>query len=218
MALYPYQAGIQPLGQFDVLDSYASLILGGEVGSLFGAARANSTSEKSSYDVKDGYDYALQRVAVAPRVNVSTVRPLWLLDEGVAGYGTLFGSLIGSPVGLCTGRGTGSSCATTLGPSTLSGSGKVTCWDKPGLYGISADAVDTGTGGLIMATATALPGAAVKPLPTGVLTLSGSGVVDVTVGRFVEFETSPFLVTTPPVLIGATESVVRVVLAYNVEG
>lgn len=218
MALYPLQAQL-PAGQFDVLDEYSSLINGGEVGTLFGAARANSVSEKSAYDVKDGYDYNLQRAAVAPRVNSSTVRPLWLLDEGIAGYGTLFGSLIASPVGLCTGKGSAASCASSLGPSTMAGSGKVTCWHIPGLYAVSADAVDTtASTGLVMSNSNAVPGAVIKPLPTGVLTLTnGSGAVAVTVARFVEFETSPFLVTTPASLVGATESVVRVIINYFVE-
>ncbi|MFA5049010.1 MAG: hypothetical protein WC516_08355 [Patescibacteria group bacterium] len=218
MALYPLQAQL-PAGQFDVLDAYASLIKGGEVGTLFEAARTNTVSEKSAYDVKDGYDYTLLRAAVAPRVNSSSVRPLWLLDEGIKGYGTLFGSIIGTPVGLCTGKGSASSCSSTLGPHTTAGSGKVTCWHMPGIYAISADAVDTtASTGLVMSNINAIPGAIIKPLPTGVLTLTnGVGAVNVTVARFIEFETSPFLVTTPPSLVGATEVVERVVINYFVE-
>jgi len=212
MALKIYQPGIQPLGQFDVLDSYASLIKGGEVGMLFSASRVNTASEKAAYDVLDGYTNTtdVQRVAVAPRVNTSSVRPLWLLDEGTTGYGVLFGAVIGSPVGLST-------TGTNLGPHTTAGSGKVTCWDKPGLYAVSVDAVDTSATGLVLTNAACVPGVAVKPLPTGVLTQNGAGVVNVTVARFVEFETSPFLVTTPPSLVGATEAAVNVVISYRVE-
>jgi hypothetical protein len=220
MALKIYQPGIQPLGQFDVLDSYASLIKGGEVGTLFAASRTVTTSEKAAYDVLDGYTNTtdVQRAGVAPRCNDANARPLWLLDEGIAGYGTLFGTLIGSPVGLCTGQGTGASCVTTLGPTTLAGSGKVTCWDKPGVYAVSVDAVDTSADGLVLSNANCDPGAKIQPQVDGVLTLdSAATAVAVTVGRFVEFETSPFLVTTPPSLVGATEAAVNVVLSYRVE-
>ena len=224
MTLYIYQPGIQPLGQFDLKDGYMSstYVKGGEIGTLYEAARANSTSEKSAYDVKDGYDYNLKRAVVAPWICAASKRPLWLLDEGTTGYGTLFGSLIGTPVGLCTGKGTGSACSTALGPHTTAGSGKVTCWDKPGIYGISIDAVDTtASNGVVMTNASCIPGAALAPIAaTGVITVAATGSPQsgCVCGRFVEFETSPFLVTTPPVLVGATESVVRAVISYHVEG
>lgn len=215
MTLYIYQPGIQPLGQFDVLDAYASAtyIKGGEVGTLFPASRDNSTTEKAAFDVRDGYTNTtdVKRAAVAPRVNTSAVRPLWLLDEGTSGYGVLFGSVIGTPVGLST-------TGTNLGPHTTAGSGKVTCWDKPGLYAISVDAVDSSADGLVLANANCDPGAKIQPQATGVLTLdTAATAVNVTVGRFVEFETSPFLVTTPPSLVGGTEAAVRAVISYRVE-
>ena len=138
--------------------------------------------------------------------------PLWLLDEGTTGYGVLFGSVIGSPVGLST-------TGTNLGPHTTAGSGKVTCWSYPGIYAISVDAVDTSADGLVITNANCDPGAKVQPQSNGVLTVSTAGTaVDVTVGRLMEFETKPFLVTTPSSLITATESAVRVVIAYHVEG
>lgn len=213
MALYIYEPGVQPLGQFDCLDAYLSGIKGGEVGTLFGAARVNSANEKAAFDVLDGYTNLtdVQRAAVANRVNNANVRPLWLLDDGTTGYGTLFGQTIGTPVGLLA-------TGTNLGPHTAAASGKVTCWDKPGLYAVSVDAVDTSADGLVLTNANCDPGAAIRPEATGVLTLSTAGTaVAVTVGRFVEFETSPFLVTTPPSLVGATEAATRVVVSYRVE-
>lgn len=221
MALYLLQPGVQPLGQFDILDSYASLVLGGEVGTLFAAARTNSSSEKAAADALDGYTNAtdVKRAAVAPWIRYSTTRPLWLLDEGIAGYGTLFGTLIGQTAGLCTGKGDASTCASTLGPSTLSGSGKVTCWDKPGLYGVSMDAVDGSGDGLVLTNASCDPGAKIDVEGTGDLTLStASTAMGVTVGRFVEFVTRPFLVTTPPSLVGAAESALGLVFSFHVEG
>ena len=214
MSLKILQPGIQPLGQFDCLDSYLSSIKGGEVGTLFAAVRANSSSEKAAFDVLDGYTNVtdVQRAAIAPRVNANTVRPLWLLDDGTSGYGTLFGQVIGTPVGL-------SATGTNIGPHTAAASGKVTCWDKPGLYGVSADAVDITADGLVLANANCDPGAKIQPQADGILTLdTAATAVDVTVGRFVEFETSPFLVTTPPSLVGATEAAVNLVFSFNVEG
>jgi hypothetical protein len=214
MALKIYQAGIQPLGQFDCLDAYLSTIKGGEIGTVYAAARTNSATEKAAHDALDGYTNAtdVRRVAIANSVTGSTLRPLWLLDDGTAGYGTLFGQIIGTPVGL-------SATGTNLGPHTAAASGKVTCWDKPGVYAVSADAVDTSVDGLVLTNANADPGAAIQPQADGVLTLTtASTKVNVTVGRFLEFETSPFLVTTPASLVGATEAAVNVVFSYNVEG
>jgi len=217
MALYIYQSGVQPLGQFDALDGYLDgtydTILGGEIGTVFAAARTVSASEKAAYDVLDGYTNATDqyRPAIANSIDASTTRPLWLLDDGTAGYGTLFGQVIGTPVGLST-------TGTNLGPHTAAASGKVTCWDKPGLYAVSVDAVDTSADGLVLTNVNCDPAAAIQPQHDGTLTVStASTAVDVTVGRFMEFETSPFLVTTPPSLVGATEAAVRVVFSYMVE-
>lgn len=218
MALYIYQPGVQPLGQFDCLDAYltTTLIQGGEVGTLVNAPRVNSASEKASHDVLDGYTNTtdVQRAAVMPRVNATGTRPLWLLDEGTSGYGTLFGQVIGTPVGLLT-------TGTNLGPHTGAASGKVTAWDKPGLYAVSVDAVSQEADGLVLANAACDPGAAIAPQVDGVLTLASAALAvsaaGDNVGRFVEFDTSPFLVTTPASLVGATEAATRVVLSYRVE-
>jgi len=214
MALYIYQPGNQPLGQFDVLDTKLAGIKGGEIGTLTTASKLNSASEKAAFDVLDGYTNSAdpKRPAVTTAITGATLRPLWLLDEGTTGYGTLFGQVIGTPVGL-------SVTGTNLGPHTAAASGKVTCWDKPGLYAVSADAVDTtAVTGLVLSNPNCVPGLKVRPNASGVLTDTTGGVVDVEVARFVEFETSPFLVTTPPSLVGATIAAVRVVISYNVAG
>jgi hypothetical protein len=214
MALKTYQPGLYPMGQFDLLDGYYSLVKGGEIGTFFAASRTNSTSEKAARDARDGYTNAtdVKRAAIAPRVNATTARPLFLLDEGTTGYGTLFGQVIGGPAGLAT-------SGTNLGPQTFYASGKVTCWGTPGLYGVSVDAVDTSADGLVLTNSSCDPGAKVQPQNDGVLTLSTAGTaVDVTVGRFSEFNTSPFLVSTPASLVGAAESATEVVFHYHVEG
>jgi len=217
MALYIYQSGVQPLGQFDMLDTELSSVKGGEIGTVTAAARTNSTTEKAAFDVLDGYTNLTDVKRTVVTTTISTgLRPLWLLDDGTTGYGTLFGQVIGTPVGLST-------TGTNLGPHTAAASGKMTCWDKPGLYAVSMDAVDThATLGLVMANASCDPGAALYATAAGLLTptsaRSASGSTTELVGRFLEFETSPFLVTTPPSLVGATEAAVRAVFSYNVEG
>lgn len=214
MALYPYESGLFPLGQFDMLNTQLDAVKGGEIGTVTAQARTNSSTESASYDVLDGYTNATdqKRVAITTTIASSSVRPLWLLDDGKTGYGVLYGQVIGTPVGLST-------SGTNLGPHSAAASGKITCWDKPGVYAVSVDAVDTSADGLVLTNASCDPGTGVDVQADGVLTLSGSGTASgVNVGRFMEFETSPFLVTTPPSLVGATVAALRVVIAYNVEG
>jgi hypothetical protein len=208
MTLYIYQPGIQPLGQFDCADAYLSGLKGGEIGTLTAVARTNGLTEKAAYDSLDGYIGQAKRAAIWCGLNANS-RPLWLLDEGTTGYGTLFGSVIGAPMGLST---TGSA----LGPHTAAASGKVTCWDKPGLYAVSTDAVSTAVDALVVTHGDLAPGTKVEYTATGLLTATGAALALGTgVGRLVEFETSPFLVTTPASLVGATASVTRVVIHYS---
>lgn len=213
MALYIYQPGIQPLGQFDGYDTILATVRGGEIGTVMGLPRVNSAAEKAAYDVLDGYTNVvdLQRVGITTRITGAGIRPLWLVDEGTTGYGTLFGQVIGTPVGLST-------TGTNLGPHTAAASGKLTCWDKPGLYAISVDAVDTSADGFVLTNILCDPGVAVSPQTNGVLTLrSAATALAVNVGRFLEFETRPFLVTTPASLVTGVEAALRVVISYNVE-
>ncbi len=208
MTLFTYQPGIQPLGQFDVFDAYLDSIKGGEIGTLTAVDRVNSASEKAAYDARDGYVGFAKRAAVWLGLNASS-RPLWLLDEGIVGYGTLFGRTIGTPAGLAT-------TGTALGPHTAAASGKVTCWDKPGLYAVSTDAVSQAANGLVVTNTSLLPGTRVTYTAAGLLTAySATGSLQTVVGTLIEFETSPFLVTTPASLVGAAETVTRVVFDFH---
>ena len=127
MALFLLQSGIQPLGQYDFLDTDLASLTGGQIGTLDEASRTITATEKAAQDALDGY--------VADLVDVGTTgasRPvlrladtssestdiLYLLDDGQAFYGTLFGELIGTPVGLAT---TTSSGGSLLGPNTAAG-------------------------------------------------------------------------------------------------
>lgn len=128
------QPGVAPLGQFDLEDSDASLVVGGEVG-IF--VELDEATDAYAGDVwSPGPRVQLELGAVAEVANLHG-----LLDEGSTGYGTSFGTVIGATVGQGTGFGTMSSTGTVVvGPSTVRGSGKATLWTKAGLYGVTVDA------------------------------------------------------------------------------
>ena len=216
MALYILQPGLQPLGQFDFLDTDLTSVLGGDLGVWSEQGRANTSTERAAQDVFDGY--------VADQVDAGTPtasRPViqlgdgtdgqvahYLLDDGIANYGTLFGNLIGNPMGL---EVTG----TALGPHTSQASGKVTLWDKPGLYAVSTDALDADVvnhaAGNLWDT----------PLPGGLLyrgaataQLTRTVVSGTKAAMFVEVRAESSLVTTPARLVGATEAFDRIVIHF----
>lgn len=222
MALYLLQPGVQPLGQYDFLDTDLNQVLGGEVGVLDEAARVNSATEKAAQDALDGYvadevdtgtpDASRAILRLADEA-VESVKVFYLLDDGQAGYGTMFGTLIGTPVGLAT---TVASGGTNLGYHTAAGSGKVTAWDKPGMYAVSGDAV----GGNLNPNAgnlndTPAPGALLyREASTGKLTEAAASGDKVAL--FVELSGTGggSLVNTPAELVGATPVFDRLKVQY----
>ena len=221
MALKILQPGIQPLGQFDLLDAYNTVsgIAGGEVGSFVQASL--SGTDVAASDALDGYasTSALTRPAVMVGVygNDETSLPLFLLDEGTTGYGTLFGQVVGTTAGRST-------TGTALGPVTSAGSGKVTCWDKPGLYSVDVDNVSSDLCSSSSCSATVRTALGVQD-DTGLLTLANAADAvdasgtDLVVGRFIEVTTQGggSLVTTPRSLLTATDSLAEVVFHFQVE-
>src|SRR3990167_700399 len=110
MALKPLQAQY-PLGQYDGLDAEATALLGGEVVALTGLLL--TSSDKKASDVSDGYaGSTTKRRPVVTNTLVSGMRPLFLADEGLKGYGTLFGEVVGGSVGQVSSGGA------QLGPHT----------------------------------------------------------------------------------------------------
>lgn len=224
MALKLLQPGVQPLGQFDGYDSDFLTMKGGEVVSFLSVTTSGqpgvttSGLDQAAYDVFDGYVNAsgtFKRPAVSrtwsgTALSPTTSRPLMLSDDGIAGYGTLFGAVVGGTVGQQVNNPSLSTyTGALLGPHTATGSGKVTCWDKPGLYGVSLDAVDTAATGLVPTNTTLSVGKALGWTATGLLTPSGSANdvgAGVTVGYLVEFNTNQALVTTPNYLVAALNS------------
>lgn len=215
MALFPLNPGVVPLGQIDVLDPELELILGGEVMTLTTAARTNSASETAAQDALDGYTFTDANLRPAStRASTAAQGPLYLADDGNSpDYLTYFGSLTG-PLGLGP-----SETGTRLGPHTAAGSGKVTLWDKPGLFGISVSALASDfltslvgnniTAGTVLGFANGADiGKVAHDNCANVVSATG-------IGHFVEFSSDPSLVTTPDRLVGAAEQFTRLVLQWH---
>lgn len=202
MALKLLQPGVLPYGQYDGLDSEVLTLKGGEVVTFRSLSLA--TADFGAADGYDGYTNAsgTAKRTVVTKTLTSGKRPLMLADDGISGYGTLFGSVVGGTVGQQVTGGT------VLGPHTATGSGKVTCWAHPGLYAVSLDACDTNaTTGLQPTHPTLDTGASLFATAAGLLTpTSGSAFESVVLGRFVEFTSNGSLVNTPNRLVSALNS------------
>lgn len=207
MSLKLLQPGCQPIGQYDGLDTEVLTLKGGEV-VTFSSVLVPSTDKAAADAFADGYVAPSSRVVVTKTLS-STSRPLMLADEGITGYGTLFGTVVGGTVGQQV-NGPSSVTGAVLGPHTATGSGKVTCWEKPGLYAVSLDACDPNvSNGLQPSNPTLTTGFALTYSASGLLTPVGSTLAvggAPTVARFIEFETNGSLVTTPNSLVAALNS------------
>ena len=214
MALELVQPGVQPLGQFDGYDAIVFNTKGGEVATLIGVAVGSDVAVPDA-DGRDGYTgpFPGTRPAVTTQL-VSGARPLFLVDDGLVGYGTLFGSVLGAVGGQNAPPGfvgaPGNQFGPLLGPHTATGSGKLTLWDKPGMYAVTLDAVDTDpVDGLHPSNPTLTIGAPLYATADGLLTPDVAKAFEaVSVGRFVNFETHKggSLVTTPVHLVSAANS------------
>lgn len=205
MALKPLQAH-SPLGQFDALDASTTTVKGGEV-AYFGSVVNTVATDKAASDSFDGYANPNLRTVVklATTGTASVERPLMLVDDGIAGYGTLFGTVVGGTVGQVSyGPNSTISAGGNLGPHTATGSGKLTCWASPGLYAVSLDAVDTtASTGLMPTNASMVPGTQLFYSTSSLLTSTSSKASSTAiVGTFVEFTDNGSLVSTPNNLVG----------------
>jgi hypothetical protein len=206
MALIPLNPGIQPLGIFDVKNTEAAGLKGGEVMTLGTESRTNSSTETAAPDVTlDGYG-TLRTVAKLATDSVDFVA---LCDEGAGpGYFTLLGTVVGGNTGMAI-------SGAALGPHTTAASGKVTLWDKPGLYEVTLDALaagfqaGAGEDGLT-------PGAVLGYTNTGKLSHSveNGAVAETGCAIFVEFSHSQSLVTTPSWLVGGSSAVDRIKISF----
>jgi len=213
MALKLLQPGTQPLGQFDGKDAEVLTLKGGEIVTFTSVVATAATDAAAADSLNDGYVWgAAPKRVVVTRTVATSARPLMLSDDGISGYGTLFGTVVGGTVGQVS-YGPNSTVSSTnkLGPHTATGSGKVTLWEKPGLYAVSLDACDTAfSDGLTPTNATLATGASLTFVPAsssgGQLTPVGSTAAagnTVVVGRFIDFETNGSLVSTPNKLVSS---------------
>lgn len=210
MTLRILQPGAQPLGQFDGLDAEVTAGNGGEVCTFTTVAVTGTDLAAKDADGSDGY-VGIPPLHFRPAVTTTLAsgnRPLFLCDDGSAGtldtrgYGTLFGRVVGGTVGQISTGGA------VLGPHTATGSGKLTLWDKPGLYAVTLDAADTtATTGLVTNNPTIATGDALFATTAGLITPnSGNTFEAVAIGRFIEFNTEGSLVTTPNTQVSALNS------------
>ena len=200
--------GGAPYGQFDALDAQNITTKGGEVATITTVSRTGT--DKAARDAfLDGYILG-NATPVRPTATTTLAsgnRPLFLVDDGTAGYGTLFGVAIGGTAGqysYAPGQGT------NLGPHTAYASGKLTLWGTRGTYGVTLDAVDTtASTGLVPTNTTVTAGSAIYASTAGLLTPNSSNAFEVVVlARFIQFEfyKGGSLVTTPLSLISAANS------------
>lgn len=222
MAMIPLFGGREPYGSIDIVNTEAASILGGEVMTLTSASRVNSLTETAAPDVLDGYLFGTSNTRpAATRASTATQFPLFLADDGqgtgatvgALGYLTYFGRVVGANTGL------GISNGTLLGPNTMTGSGKVTLWQHPGMYEVSVDACASD-----FITALTSAGLAVGSIigfgsgaDLGKLshTLCANKVANSGVARFVEFSRSESYVTTPAFIFNANTAFDRIKIVWD---
>lgn len=186
MALLMVQEGCDPIGSYD---GYASFTpQGGEVGVLI------STGTNT-----DGYQLLAVRGATT-----GDKGPFFLVDEGLTGYGVLFGNTV---TRTATGFTSGGDSAARLGPATYAASGKYTLWDKPGLYAVTLDTL-VGTEASFKA---ALPGASLTVDPSTSRLKLGTPASGGPFAYVVRFKVDESLVTTG----GAVVSHKKLVIAFS---
>lgn len=192
MSLVLLNPGREPLGQFDALSTLIPTVKGGEVLTFTSAA---ISSQSWPADAADGYLYGGTTRPLLSLASTTTVSPFMLCDDGLAGYGTIFGQIVGGTVGTVVNTGA------QLGPATGTASGRLTAWDKSGMYGITLDSLNAN----VQPTVSITVGAP--------LYVDGSGLLTTTrvssqpqIASFIEFRSKGSLVNTPNRLVSALNS------------
>lgn len=192
---------------YDLLDAEVGTFKGGEVVALRSTSLA--TGDLAAHDAFDGYLQPPPGRPVVTKVLVDTDRILMLSDDGVSGYGNIFGTVVGATAGQVVSGGL------SIGLSSELASGKMTVWHQAGLFGVSLNAVDTDAAVGIRPDRTSGGLAAGTPLyaklTTGVLTANPVGAVGassggaIVVARFVSFDTDGSFSNNPAYTVGATD-------------
>jgi hypothetical protein len=202
MALKLLNPGLRPLGMFDLEDDTAGTLEGGEHVALNATAigAEGYAADVSSVGPFVGADLAGSRASVKFDVATRVAGALsGLADEGIAGYGTLFGEQIGGNAG----RATSINGAVVVGPSTERGSGKVTVWTQSGLYSVDGAAATDAAAGVALASMTAV-NTAVFADALGLLRSTGVGAQ---LGIFVGHLADTSLVSTTNTAVGIAKAI-----------
>lgn len=195
MALVLLNPTAQPLGQFDATPALVASVKGGEVLN-FGSVLISS--QTFAADSADGYVYPGTSRPVLQLATATANATNMLCDDGLKFYGTLLGQVVGGTVGTVSIGGA------QLGPATGTASGRLTAWDKSGLYGVTLDACDTNVSSGLTPTNTGLTvGAVLGANSSGLIT---PATVTNPIGNFVEFRSNGSLVNTPNRLVSALNS------------
>lgn len=208
------QPGIQPLGQLDMADEDINLVTGGEV------AYVRELTSSGGHAVDSEIPGPELELKLGEADCNKTDHCVWgLVDEGSSSglsghsYGTTFGQVIGATVGQGTGIGDLSSVGTVaVGPSTIRGSGKVTFWTKPGLYGVTEEAWVVGTFDSVTLNGRIYAQADSKPDRGKLVQLGSDGVY---IGYALGHSTDRSLVSTPAYYAGSISKKEFVCLYLN---
>ena len=184
MALLMVHKTPESCGEFDGYSGFAPL--GGEVAVLI-----------STGTTTDGY-----QVLAARGATTGDAGPFFLVDDGKLGYGVLFGNTV---VKTDTGFANGADMAERLGPATYAASGKLTLWDKDGMYAVTLDALYDSEASL----KAALPGAAMTVDPATSKLKLGAMASGAPVATVVTFKIDESLVTTGGAVVSHKKLVIR---------
>jgi hypothetical protein len=148
MSLKILQPNLTPAGQFDLNDDYSDIIIGGEC-AMFETLVDNGTDAYASDSVVVGPQVSVVFGKPGPKTsrdssNNGASRTVFLADEGIEEYGTIYGTVIGGTSGQGTGMGNlNNSGVITVGPKTSFGSGKCTLFSAMGIYGLPLEVINT---------------------------------------------------------------------------
>jgi len=146
--LYLFYEGAQPIGIFDFdVASEQVLTVDDVQGGMIGKFGSASDTSSPTIPLGDGFDeygasagaYGNIKTTIIPATTANDVSPgvgpYCILDDGHIGYGTMFGHQFGHETGSDFKYYHAWREGKLVGPNTIAGSGKVTGWITPGIYG-----------------------------------------------------------------------------------
>lgn len=215
MALRTIYTNRLPVGTFDIIDTDAANVKGGEVMTLTTADNNATASEAGAVDVLDEADgYLVTSSSTRPAATFATTAsqfPLYLSDDGKDKYGPMLGGVVGGATGLNV------VASSAIGPSTIEGSGKVTLHQEAGQYAVTIDACATDFQSSL-GTRTLTPGQVIGFVSSqGRLAHNRCAnlVANSGVANFISTADDGGLVATKPFMFGGSRTVDRVNIYWN---